>query len=62
VVVNICHPSFTDSVNPRIKDLVGLGINPIEKKTKAKRVGGIAKVVKHLPSEHKALRSNPNTT
>jgi dihydroxyacid dehydratase/phosphogluconate dehydratase len=28
---------------------------------KAKRTGGVAQVVKHLPTKHKALNSNTNT-
>jgi hypothetical protein len=29
--------------------------------TKAKRAGGMAQVIEHLPSKLKALSSNPNT-
>jgi hypothetical protein len=35
--------------------------NAIPKITRAKRPGGMAQVVKHLPSKHEALSSNPNT-
>jgi hypothetical protein len=44
----------------RILAQVGLGkkCNPISKITRAKRAGGIAQLVEHLPSKS----SNPSTT
>jgi hypothetical protein len=36
--------------------------NPISKITRAKRDGGVAQVVEHLPSKHKAMNSNLNTS
>jgi hypothetical protein len=59
-VVFPCHPSYTGSKN---KENYGPSIRQdlVSKITKAKRVGGMAKVVEHLPSKWEALRSNPGT-
>jgi hypothetical protein len=39
----------------------GIRQERVSKITKAKRVGGMAKVIEHLPSKWEALRSNPGT-
>jgi hypothetical protein len=47
-----CHPNYAGSVNRRTAVQAGLGkTRPHSKITKAKRVGGIAQVVEHLPLE-----------
>jgi hypothetical protein len=52
------------NINSRIAVHSSLGIkgDPISKITNAKRAGGVAQRVEHLPSKHKALSSTPNTT
>jgi hypothetical protein len=40
--------------------LVQEGLNPISKITKARRAGGVAQAVEHLPNKHKALSANPS--
>jgi hypothetical protein len=51
------------SSHQKIVVQVGLHItlNPISKATNAKRAGGIAQVVEHLPTKHKALSSTPTS-
>jgi hypothetical protein len=55
VVVHACHPSYAISIN-RIVFQASPGIkrNLISKITNTKRVEGMAQVVEHLPSKHKA--------
>jgi hypothetical protein len=36
-------------------------LDPIRKITKAKRAGGMAQMVEHLPSKSEALNSNPSS-
>jgi hypothetical protein len=51
------------SINRKMTIKVCLGIkrDPLSKINKAKRAGGVAQVVEHLPHNCEALNSNPNT-
>jgi hypothetical protein len=56
VVAHTCNPSYLGG-RDRMVVQIGPGIKqkPISKITKAKRTGGVAQVVEHLPSKHRAL-------
>jgi hypothetical protein len=53
MVVHVCNPIYTGSINRRIKVQVGLAINarPFSKLTEGKWTGGVAQVVEHLLSK-----------
>jgi hypothetical protein len=63
VVVHAYHPTFTRNVNRKIVVQADLGINsrPYSKITKVKMSEGVAQMIAHLPSKHKALTSNSST-
>jgi hypothetical protein len=65
IVVHSYRPSYTGGIGRRISIQAGHGWgklrDSISKITKAKRAGGEAQVVEHLPSKHKILSSNSST-
>jgi hypothetical protein len=63
LVICTYHPSKEESINRRIAVQPGPDIkrDPISKTANTKRAGGVAQVIAHLPSNHKALSSIPGT-
>jgi hypothetical protein len=56
----MCHPS--NGKKDHGPGWPGKKLNPKSKITRAKKTGGMAQAVKHLPNKHKALSSNCSTT
>jgi hypothetical protein len=57
VMVLICHPNYSRK-HKTVQVNLGKKWDPISKIARAKRVGGMAQAVEHLPSKHEAPSSN----